>query len=144
MRDSDVNFNDSLDDKKSDELISLEKKIKEAREKSEGIIQKIGKLEGRIVAEEETLNKQKGFALSSEHKTVPLLEVENLVKEAEGSIEEAEKAGGLETFKAVLFSLRQMLRSFIENKKGHSNPVVLMRGPIVKMSEIFRRHIDAD
>ncbi|OHA89327.1 MAG: hypothetical protein A2653_01385 [Candidatus Zambryskibacteria bacterium RIFCSPHIGHO2_01_FULL_43_25] len=112
-------------DKKSDELISLEKKIKEAREKSEGIIQKVGKLEGRIVAEEEILNKQKEIALSSEHKTVPLVEVENLVKEAEGSIEEAEKAGGLETFKAVLFSLRQMLRSFIENKKGQTDSRII-------------------
>src|SRR3990167_2219715 len=115
----------SGNDKKSDELISLEKKIKEAREKSEGIIQKVGKLEGRIVAEEEILNKQKEIALSSEHKTVPLVEVENLVKEAEGSIEEAEKAGGLETFKAVLFSLRQMLRSFIENKKGQTDSRII-------------------
>jgi chromosome segregation protein len=130
-------------DSKSQEVIQLESKIKETRNKTENLLQEIGKLEGKTSVQEEVLRRQKEVAWSNEHKTVSFVEVENLANEIEEKSKSAETEEIPSVLKEIVFSVRQIFRRFIESKKGETDDK-LVKEAEQKILELNRQKSEAD
>lgn len=68
-------------DKKSEELINVENKIKEERDNKDKLFREIGKIEGEISVNQRNIEKIEADQRSEENKTIPLKEVEDLERE---------------------------------------------------------------
>jgi chromosome segregation ATPase len=73
--------NSAKKDGKSEELLHIENKIKEEREKKDNLYREIGKIEGELSANQRQIEKMRAEMKSEESKTVPLKEVEELEQE---------------------------------------------------------------
>ncbi len=103
-------------DVKSSDLISLESKLKTARESREDGTRLIGRIEGEIATLEKMLTREKASA-SSEMTTVEYSKVKTFISkidELAGDIESAQDMGGV---KAVLAKIRETLKLFLESNK---------------------------
>jgi chromosome segregation protein len=108
-------------DAKSQEIIDLETKIQSVRSQKDSLIEELGKIQGEISSEERILKKQKEIITSNEGKTVYLRDVEDLAKNIDISVSEAEKSEDLSFIKKTLSALRSTLRDFIGSKKEETN-----------------------
>ena len=68
-------------DKKSEELLDIENKIKDGRDNRDRLYREIGKIEGEINANRRSIEKIEADQKSETNKTIPLREVEELEKE---------------------------------------------------------------
>lgn len=93
-------------DKKSDEIIALERKRSEIRLHKDDLMREIGRLEGEIAANQRTIDKERDKQARDEFRTVYVRDVEDVVKEIEG-------LGGLtdvrELFSRVVTTLKQFI-----------------------------------
>lgn len=112
-------------DAKSEGIINLENKIKSAREEKDMVLQELGRIQGEISSEERILKKQKEIVTSNEGKTVYLRDVEDLAKNLDIHIAEADKSSDLGFIKKVLYDLRSMLYDFVGSKKEETNDTLI-------------------
>lgn len=103
-------------DEKSELVIDLEKRIHEARFAKGSILQELGKIEGEIASEERIIKKQKEILTSTERKMVPLQDFEELKKETETLVLEADASEDIFFIKQRLKSLLESFRKFIQSK----------------------------
>lgn len=103
-------------DKKSEHIISLEEKIRKAREKKDDFMRDIGRVEGQISSEERILKREKESVASADS-SVPLKAVEDLASEMSDQLALAEKESDPEGFKKIIVSIRKIISGFISQHK---------------------------
>ncbi|MBI5133903.1 MAG: AAA family ATPase [Candidatus Taylorbacteria bacterium] len=104
-------------DAKSSELMSLEAKLKSARESRDEVTRTIGRIEGEIGSLERMLARERATA-NTEAVTVEYSKVKGFVGRIEellGDIEGAKDLGGV---KAALAKIRESLKLFLESNKN--------------------------
>ena len=109
---------------KSDEIMSLESKLRETRLAKDLLMREIGRLEGEINYLDRQQKKQALIASSAEAKKVDLSAVEGLIQTVSGQIEEGAVSTDLGAIKAVLNKIKGLLKDFINknrNAEGESS-----------------------
>ncbi|MDD5050515.1 MAG: AAA family ATPase [Candidatus Pacebacteria bacterium] len=109
-------------DEKSNELISLEGKIRIVRENLDVLSRSLGRLEGNISAEERRREKAKHALGSADEKLVHLKDVEELEKRVGESLKIAEGSEDFSKIREVLKSIRDIFARFISDKKQGGAP----------------------
>ncbi len=104
-------------DATSEELITLEKDLHEVRNEKDNLFREVGKLDGEVSSLVRMVKKQEEFAFSLEHKTVNLVDVENLSLQIERKIKEAKEVGDIETIIKALDDVGELLSGFIDKNK---------------------------
>lgn len=104
-------------DATSEELIALEKDLHEVRNEKDNLFREVGKLDGEVSSLVRMVKKQEEFAFSLEHKTVNLVDVENLSLQIERRIKEAKEVGDIETIIKALDDVGELLSGFIDKNK---------------------------
>ena len=106
--------------KESDEIIDLQVKVSEAREKKEVMVRDSGKLEAEIsylaraIREEETKSRQ------NDQKTILLSEVHSLKRSIDEYAEESEKTEDVGVLKSFIQKIKDSLGAFIETRASSS------------------------
>lgn len=108
-------------DKMSDEIVSLEKKIKEVRDNKNSSLLLLGRLEGQIASEERILQKQKEVETSESNKTVFLKDVEEVALNIDKKITEAESLSDISVLKNILRAVKEAIFDFISHNKKLTN-----------------------
>lgn len=99
-------LNDSKNkDKKSDELIEIENKIKIERESKDRLYRELGQVEGELSANQRSIEKLEAEQKSEENKSIPLKEVEEL----ERAVSFLSEVG------AILSKIRDFIRNHRQN-----------------------------
>lgn len=99
-------LNDSKNkDKKSDELIEIENKIKIERESKDRLYRELGQVEGELSANQRNIEKLEAEQKSEENKSIPLKEVEEL----ERAVSSLSEVG------AILSKIRDFIRNHRQN-----------------------------
>ncbi|MES2215895.1 MAG: AAA family ATPase [Patescibacteria group bacterium] len=101
-------------DKKSDEIISYEKKLADVRIEKDTLVRDIGRLEGEIAAQRRGLQKEIERQAREETKTIPLKEVEDVVTSIE-------KLSSIDDVKKLFVEVVSALREFISRHKTSSS-----------------------
>ncbi|MDD5068997.1 MAG: hypothetical protein PHN89_05395, partial [Candidatus Pacebacteria bacterium] len=109
-------------DKKSNELVSLEGKIRIVRENLDVLSRSLGRLEGNISAEERRREKAKHALGNADEKLVHLKDVEDLSKKIDETLREAEGSEDLSKVRGILKSIRDIFARFISDKKQGGAP----------------------
>ena len=100
--------------KESEEIIDLQVKVSEVREKKEMMVRDSGKIEAEIsyivraIRDEETKSRQ------NDHKTILLSEVHNLKRSIDVYVEDSEKTEDFGVLKSFIQKIKDSLSSFIE------------------------------
>lgn len=104
-------------DVKSDELMSLEAKLKSTRESRDEVVRTIGRIEGEIGSLEKMLAREKASA-NAEVATVEFSKVKGLVENIDGFCDSIENASDMASVKAVLGKIRHSLKAFLDSNKN--------------------------
>lgn len=104
-------------DVKSTELISLEAKLKSTRESRDDVTRTLGRIEGEIASLEKMLAREKAAA-GAEVATIEFSKVKEFVARLDGIAEEIGSASDMAAVKAVLGTLRQSLKAFLDSNKN--------------------------
>jgi chromosome segregation protein len=108
-------------DVKSDELIRVEKSLREERATKDALTRDIGRIEGEIMSLDRLLRKQKETAQSAESKLIELSSVENMVKSINVEIEEANASSDLLKIKSIFTKIKEVLANFIEKNRNQED-----------------------
>ncbi len=100
-------------DVKSEELLSLEQSLQNARNDKDTLMRDIGRIEGQLASEERILKRQKELLASQEAKQIALKDVEGVAHDVYAKVEEAEREEDSQTLKSILRGIREMLQNFI-------------------------------
>jgi chromosome segregation protein len=129
-------------DVKSTELISLEAKLKSARESRDDASRTIGRIEGEIASLEKMLAREKASA-QTESATVEFSKVKEFVTRIETLADEIGNAADMDGVRAVLSSLKQSLKAFLDSNKNVR--AASRAGDLEKEIAVLRdRKIEAD
>ena len=104
-------------DQKSEEVMEVESKIKEARNLKDTLGRNIGRIEGEISSLLRLIKKQNEINLTASKKTVELSQVENVAKQINLEIENISDGSDFSKIKGILDSIKNILRNFIEGHK---------------------------
>jgi chromosome segregation protein len=107
-------------DQKSDHILSLEEKIRGAREKKDALMREIGRIEGQTAAEERALARERELSKTLEF-NVSISDVETLAGEMEENISRAEKETEPEIVRQILNSIRSLVTGFIAKHRKKSS-----------------------
>lgn len=107
----------SLKDKKSDEVMKVESKLKDARFSKDNLTRSIGRIEGEISSLLKILKKQNEESASAQKKTVELSQVENIAKQINLEIDDALESSDISKIKEIFKSIKNILKDFIERHK---------------------------
>ncbi|HEU5114654.1 MAG TPA: AAA family ATPase [Candidatus Paceibacterota bacterium] len=103
-------------DARSDELISLEARLKEARSSRDDVTRTIGRIEGEISSLEKMLAREKASA-SAEAVTIEYSKVKGFVSSIDGFLSEIDSAADMGGVRSVLGKIRASLKAFLESNK---------------------------
>ncbi len=106
-------------DEKSDELISLERELHEARDKKDNLFREFGKIDGEISSLVKMVKKQEEVAHSYEHKTVALSSVEEISNKIEEEIKRAKGSNDIGVLVSALDQISSLLSQFIDYNKDN-------------------------
>ena len=104
-------------DKKSQELIELEKNLHTIRDEKDNLFRDFGRLDGELSSLTRMVKKQEEVAHSYEHKTVALVSVEILANQIEEKIKQAKSIQSVEKLIKVLDEVTMLLSDFVDNNK---------------------------
>jgi chromosome segregation protein len=104
-------------DQKSEEVMEVESKIKEARNLKDTLGRNIGRIEGEISSLLRLIKKQNEINLTASKKTVELSQVENVAKQINLEIESISEGSDFSKVREILGSIRNILKNFIEGHK---------------------------
>jgi chromosome segregation protein len=99
-------------DKKSDEVLLIEEKIRAVRNQKDDIMREIGRVEGQLGAEERLLKRERELTQKAEL-NVSLAEVESLSAEMEAKLGEVERETDPSRIRAILDSIRSLISGFV-------------------------------
>jgi chromosome segregation protein len=105
-------------DVKSDEIMSLESKLRETRFTKDTLVREIGRMEGEISYLDRQYKKQLQAVASTESKKVDLTAVESLIQTVNTQITEGVNTEDLSVIKAVLNKIKEILGNFINNNRS--------------------------
>jgi chromosome segregation protein len=104
-------------DVKSDEIMSLETKLRETRMAKDLLQREIGRLEGEINYLDRQYKKQIQTASLAESKKVDLRAVEDLIRTVSGHIDEGNVSEDLSVLKNILTKIKGLLHDFVLRNK---------------------------
>ncbi len=104
-------------DQKSEEVMKVESKIKEARNLKDTLGRNIGRIEGEISSLLRLIKKQNENNLTASKKTVELMQVENVAKQINLEIESISEGSDFSKVREILGSIKNILKNFIEGHK---------------------------
>jgi chromosome segregation protein len=104
-------------DQKSEEVMKVESKIKEARNLKDTLGRNIGRIEGEISSLLRLIKKQNENNLTASKKTVELMQVENVAKQINLEIESISEESDFSKVREILGSIKNILKNFIEGHK---------------------------
>lgn len=102
---------------KSDELFTLESKIRETRAKKDSLTRELGRLEGELSYLKRLIEKRLHEAAQTSNKQIYLSEVEHLSKEIDAKIAEALNTEDTNALKAAMNEIRTLFGSFLSHHK---------------------------
>lgn len=108
-------------DVKSDEIINIERSLRDERSNKDSLTREIGRIEGEISSLDRLLKKQKEAAQSAESKLVELSSVENLVKSINIEIEEANTSTDITKIKSIFVKIKEALAGFLERNRNQED-----------------------
>lgn len=108
-------------DVKSDEVMSIEKRLRDERAQKDALMRDIGRIEGEIMSLDRLLHRQKEAAQTAESKMIELSAVENLVKAVNIEIEEAHASTDIVKIKSIFAKIKEVLVNFIQNNRNQEN-----------------------
>ncbi|NQV88152.1 MAG: AAA family ATPase [Parcubacteria group bacterium] len=114
----DILSKSSEKDKKSDEVLSVEEKIKKARDDKDNLLRDGGRIEGEINSLKKLISKQKELGSLVSQKGVALDEVQTMSSEIEDVITEAEQETEVENIYSILKEIRSIIARFISKHKN--------------------------
>jgi chromosome segregation ATPase len=112
-------------DKKSIEVIDLEEKIRNIRNKKDALMRDLGRIEGEISSEERIIKKQKEIAHSEEGKMVSFKDVESFANEVVKNTENAENISDIVQIKKLFQNIKEIVVSFISKNRTQVNDFVI-------------------
>jgi chromosome segregation protein len=104
-------------DEKSKELIDLESELHKARSEKDNYYREFGRLDGELSSLVRMVKKQEEVQHSIEHKTVPLVSIEELSQNIEKIASEAKEKGDIETLIKAIDRSILLLNDFIDHNK---------------------------
>ncbi|MES3004529.1 MAG: AAA family ATPase [Patescibacteria group bacterium] len=104
-------------DKKSDELLSLESAIHTCRNEKDALFRDFGRIDGEISSLIRMIEKQERVASSHEYKTVPLVSVEGVRSQIEKKIQEVRYSQDFFVLIKTLDDVYRLVSDFIEQNK---------------------------
>ena len=112
-------------DGKSAEVLSLEKRLRNAREEKEVASRTLGRLEGQIVASERQIEHAKERGSGDDAMSIQVGEVKRIVERVEELASDARKEDSVDSLRDVIKSILQLMRDFIAKKsfEGSANPL---------------------
>lgn len=112
-------------DVKSEELLSIESKLRDVRSERDTVSRRFGNLEGQIASEERILRKQRELITSNDAKTVQLRDVESVAESVYRQIDEAEIKEDITAINTILHGIKELLRGFISRNKAESDTTAI-------------------
>lgn len=98
-------------DKKSAELVALEKNIGLTRQKRDEIGRRLGRIEGMVELEEKRLAKSSDK--DEEENRVPFSEVSKFAAELNGILDKVSESGELSTVKSAIAKIKELVANFV-------------------------------
>ncbi len=105
-------------DVKSDEIIDIERKLREERNIKDSLTRDIGRIEGEIMSLDRLLKKQKEASQAVESKMVNLSAVENVARAVDLEIAEVGNTEDLGKIKLAFAKIKEILKQFIDNNRS--------------------------
>ena len=103
----------SKSDKKSDELITIEKKLTDIRTQKDTLIRELGQIEGEISGENRRIEKEKENQKIIENRTVNYNELNKVAEQVYSQISVAEEKNNISEIKNTLRSIGSIIKNFI-------------------------------
>ncbi len=103
----------------SQRLIDLENDLHKTRNEKDELYRSFGRLDGEINSLVKMVKKQEEIAKSIEHKTVPLVSVEDLSVKIENKIKDAKQSDSVEVLIRALDEVHLLVVNFIEHNKDN-------------------------
>src|SRR3989338_7295114 len=108
---------ESAGDEKSERLLAVESRLRDARKRHDELSRTLGRLEGIVEFEEKQLKKKQAALVHKEETPIRLGDVEALASELEEEFLNGERSNDLNDIKNVFSKLRNVIRSFIARHK---------------------------
>lgn len=105
-------------DVKSEEIISLENKLRETRQAKDSLMREIGRIEGEINYLDRQYKKQVQSASFVEAKKIDLGTVESLIQTVAKHIDEGNDSGDIFSIKNILAKIKGLLLDFVAKNKA--------------------------
>jgi len=105
------------DSSRSPELIALESKLSETRTDKDATTRELGRIEGELSYLKRSLEKRNDELSKEKTKTVYLHEVEELYREIDFKLADAEKTPNPDVLRSVFDTIRSLISSFISRNK---------------------------
>lgn len=112
-------------DAKSEEIISIENKLKIARLERDTITRDSGRIEGEILSIDRLVKKEKERQASEADKMIYLRDVEDLVKRVDVEIGIADSKFTIDDVKSVLRNIRELVFGFVQKNKTAENIAIV-------------------
>nr|MDQ2933087.1 hypothetical protein [bacterium] len=124
-------------DHKSDEVISLEKKLAETRTEKDTIMRELGRLEGEISANKRAIEKEEARLKNEESRTVYLKDVEEVIRTVESF-------GSIEDVKRLFSEVVNALKGFVARHRTNTDSILIadMEQEIAKVTK-EKSHLDS-
>ncbi|KKR45758.1 MAG: Chromosome partition protein smc [Parcubacteria group bacterium GW2011_GWC1_40_13] len=138
----------SAKDVKSEELISIEGRLKGARFQKDSLTRDIGRIEGEINSLEKILKRQSEALRHASDKKIELREIEGVASGVHGEIETALGKDDILQVKNILRSIKDVLSGFISKHKSADNSsdsmetekeLRILKEERVKIDELLKR-----
>ncbi len=131
----------SSKDSRSDEVVKVEARLKEARSLKDTISRNIGRIEGEISSLLRLIKKQNEASRAMSAKTVDLSAVENIAKQIDLEINDVENISDFSKVKEIFFSIKKILRDFIEkNRENEDKQATLDLENEIKKLEVEKKN----
>ena len=113
-------------DSRSDDVVKVEDRLKEVRTLKDNLSRSVGRIEGEISSLFRMIKKQNEANSAMSKKTVDLSQVENVYKQIDLEIEEANSITEFSKIKEIFISIRKILSDFIERNKENEDKQAIL------------------
>jgi chromosome segregation protein len=97
-------------DAKSDDVLRIERSLQDVRSLRDKLAREVGRIEGQITSEERTIRRQRELASSNDTKTVFLKDVEIVVEDIYGKIQQTETMEDVPSLREILSGIKLLQR----------------------------------
>lgn len=112
--------------KETPEILDIERKLENLREKKDSTLREFGKIEGELSFVKRSIQKEEHIQHQEEGKTVLLTEVEKVERDVAEIISTAGRDQGESAFVKALYKIQEVMRNFILRHKDNINSETLV------------------